>query len=468
VNITEVLASKFGRRGRGRIVGATLLALVATLAACRDLLNPPLPAGTQDPSAFNNEAGAVSRYGTAVAAAWDGFVQYARVGGTFADELHLAQTPPAGVVGDPFDERILPELVAVAGLNPAADSVLRIYDNLQHSRAASSEAIGALTKYAPSKPPALRGELYAYTAFSEIALADLFCSGIPLSTLDFQGDFTYKAGSPTADVYQHAIALLDSARTLGAGSSSIVNLAAVGTGRALLSLGEYANAAQAVANVPDDFRFEHLIHWQGSTQDFGGIAPLLSRVTVANGEGQNGLDYLTSNDPRTSSHQTGTSTTGQAIFTPDVYVGDTPFILASGVEARLIQAEAALQTTDASWLTTLNALRTDGTFETSGTDTLWHAGTGGVAGLAPLTDPGSVDAQDDLLFRERAFWLFVTGHRQGDLRRLLRQYHRHQQNVYPTGFYPGGLSAYGNDVTAPIPPQERLNPLFTGCINRDP
>ena len=89
-------------------------------------------------------------------------------------------------------------------------------------------------------------------------------------------------------------------------------------------------------------------------------------------------------------------------------------------------------------------------------------------GLAPLDDPGSADARVDLIFRERAFWLFITGHRQGDLRRLVRQYHRRQESVYPTGFYQGGLSAYGTDVTAPIPPVERLNPQFTGCINRDP
>lgn len=468
MKITEARASKTRRRMRGLSGGAALLALFATLASCRDLLNPPLPAGTQDPSTFNNDAGAVARYNTSVADAWDAFVQFARVGGTFTDELHVAATSPVGIVGDPFDERLLPEAISASVHNSSTDSAGRIYVVMQHSRGSAAEAIGALARYAPGRPAALRGELYAYTAFDEIALADLFCSGIPLSTLDFQGDFTYKAGSTTADVYQHAIALLDTARSLGADSAALVNLAAVGTGRALLALGEYANAAQAVANVPDDFRFEHLIHWQGSVLGLDGVAPLLAHVTVANGEGQNGLDYLTSHDPRTSSHQTGTSTTGQAIFTPDAYVGVTPFVLASGVEARLIEAEAALQANDASWLTMLNALRTDGTFDVSGTDTLWHAGTGGVAGLAALTDPGAADARVDLLFRERAFWLFVTGHREGDLRRLLRQYHRRQENVYPTGFYQGGLSAFGTDVTAPIPPQERLNPLFTGCLNREP
>jgi len=35
-------------------------------------------------------------------------------------------------------------------------------------------------------------------------------------------------------------------------------------------------------------------------------------------------------------------------------------------------------------------------------------------------DPGTQVGREDLLFRERAFWLFATGHRLGDLRRLAR------------------------------------------------
>jgi hypothetical protein len=463
------------RRTARRAAGASFLALVVALAACHDLLNPPLPAGTQDPSSFNNEAGAMARYGDAVGSAWDAYVQYARASGSMTDELRVATVPPSGVVGDPFDERILSEFASTPFNIPANDSVARIYEVLHVSRGADNEAIGALAKYAPNKPASLRAELYAYTAFDEIELADLFCSGIPLSTLDFEGDFTYRPGSPTVDVYRHAIALLDTARTVGADDANIVSLAAVGTGRALLALGDYANAAQAVAGVPDDFRFDHPVHWQGTTEGFGGILPILATYTVANGEGRNGLAYLDSQDPRSASEQIGTSQSGQPVFTPSAYVGITPFVLASGVEARLIEAEAALQAADASWLNTLNTLRTDGTFDTqpnaqnpAQTDTLWHAGTAGVPGLAPLGDPGSADARVDLLFRERAFWLFITGHRQGDLRRLIRQYHRRQEDVYPTGFYEGGLSAYGTDVTAPIPPVERLNPQFTGCINRDP
>jgi hypothetical protein len=112
-------------------------------------------------------------------------------------------------------------------------------------------------------------------------------------------------------------------------------------------------------------------------------------------------------------------------------------VLASGVEARLIEAEAALQAGDpATWLATLNALRTDGTFDVtpmSPPDTMWHAGGAAAAGLAPLADPGTAGGRVDLLFRERAFWLYLTGYRQGDLRRLIRQYGRTPDQVYPTG-----------------------------------
>jgi hypothetical protein len=172
----------------------------------------------------------------------------------------------------------------------------------------------------------------------------------------------------------------------------------------------------------------------------------------------------------------GTNGNNVGLTRPAKYdlVGDSPVIVASSVEARLIQAEAALQTGSASWLTTLNSLRTDGTYDTmpdpsdpSKTDTLWHAGTGGVTGLAPLADPGTPNARVDLLFRERALWLFLTGERQGDLRRLIRQYGRQQQAVYPTGSYNGAFGTYGTDVTAPIPSAEQIsNPLFTGCLSR--
>jgi hypothetical protein len=67
--------------------------------------------------------------------------------------------------------------------------------------------------------------------------------------------------------------------------------------------------------------------------------------------------------------------------------------------------------------------------------------------------------------------LFLTGHRQGDLRRLIRNYQQGPETVYPTGDYPlfgieDLLQRYGPNVDAPIPITEQVNPLFHGCLGR--
>jgi starch-binding outer membrane protein, SusD/RagB family len=88
-------------------------------------------------------------------------------------------------------------------------------------------------------------------------------------------------------------------------------------------------------------------------------------------------------------------------------------------------------------------------------------------GLDPLPVPPNTDAAVDLLFSERAFWLFATGHRLGDLRRLIRQYGRAPDEVFPTGTYIKG-GDYGEDVNLPIPIEEQNNPNSAGCLDRNP
>ncbi len=65
--------------------------------------------------------------------------------------------------------------------------------------------------------------------------------------------------------------------------------------------------------------------------------------------------------------------------------------------------------------------------------------------LNPLVDPGTDAARVDLLFQERAFWLFAQGRRLGDMRRLVNNYGRSQASVYPTGAYHKG-GVHGSDV----------------------
>jgi hypothetical protein len=136
---------------------------------------------------------------------------------------------------------------------------------------------------------------------------------------------------------------------------------------------------------------------------------------------------------------------------------DSRVAITSGVEARLIEAEAQLRAGNAAGsLATLNALRAAG------------AAGGGVAGLTPLADAGAEAARVDQLVRERAVWLFSRGDRVGDMRRLIRQYGRAANTVFPTGAWHKGGS-YGADVNLPIPQAEENNPNVTSgqtCINR--
>jgi hypothetical protein len=173
---------------------------------------------------------------------------------------------------------------------------------------------------------------------------------------------------------------------------------------------------------------------------------------VADREGGNGLDYLSAADPRITATQVGTAADG---VTP-LYLFDkysdvaSPMVLASGIEARLIEAEAALHG-GGDWLGILNALRADPVAP---------------PGLMPLADPGTADARVDLLFRERAFWLFLTGHRLGDLRRLIARYGRPADAVFPTGAYRLG-GTYDTGSSLPFPAaQESINPNVTSCTSR--
>jgi hypothetical protein len=65
----------------------------------------------------------------------------------------------------------------------------------------------------------------------------------------------------------------------------------------------------------------------------------------------------------------------------------------------------------------------------------------------------------DQLFKERAYWLFLTSHRLGDLRRLVTQYNRGTETVFPTGTYHKS-GTYGTDVNSPVPQAEENNPNF--------
>jgi len=429
--------------------------------------NAPLPPDLADPRLTETPAGAVSAYFGTLARFRDAFGPtyggVAAVTGLLTDELQdggIGAPPGALSSGASLDARVLPE-VSDPVLESGALYTGGTYGALHAVRGQARQARGLLVHFGGDTLRALTGHLYAIEGYADIFLADLFCSGIPLSTIDFGGDYTFRPGSSTSEVYAQAGTLFDSALALAADSARIVTFGRIGKARALLALGRYGDAAQTVAQVPDGFQyfvFYQLLGVVGGNVNFaalgngGGLGPWA--FTVADREGLNGLSYRGSGDPRTASTAIGTNQFGRTLYHPNKYAGtgDSPMVVADWVEARLIEAEAALQAGDvATWLGKVNHLRQ----------------TAISPALRDTTDPGTPGARVDLLFRERAFWLFLTGHRQGDMRRLIRQYGRDPNAVYPTGIYPGGPNTYGTSVNAPVPAAERLyNPQFTGCINR--
>jgi hypothetical protein len=247
-----------------------------------------------------------------------------------------------------------------------------------------------------------------------------------------------------------SLADFDSALAYAGDSARIGNLARVGRGRALLALGRFDAAASAVGAVPTSYayRSEHSATVQ-QNQVFNGINAT-RRLSVADHQGGNGLDFRSAADPRVPTQLVGKGIDGAT----DVY-GFTRYnsvasaiVLASGTEARLIEAEAALRAGNAiDALAILNELRAT------------------TPGLAPLALQATEGERVDQLFRERAFWLFLSGHRQGDLRRLVRHYGRAQDAVFPAGPYRGG-QLFGPEVTFTPTIQQRENPNYKGCLDR--
>ncbi|MGH7719265.1 MAG: hypothetical protein ACREON_10520, partial [Gemmatimonadaceae bacterium] len=260
----------------------------------------------------------------------------------------------------------------------------------------------------------------------------------------------------------------------------IQNLARVGKARAQLNLAvstaDFTAAATTAAQVPAA-GFVYLLS-ASITAVTNGVrlengfnqANVVRRgISVSNLEGGSGVSFRpTPADPRVPTTQDPLNGfDGQPLFRLNNYAitgtalgRTTPFPLASSVEARLIQAEAQLRA---------------GNFAAPGTGTLAILNSLRASfspPLLPLADPVTQTAREDLLFRERAFWLYATGHRLGDMRRLVRPlgqggYARPVASVFPSGAYPQG-GTYGTDVNLPIPFDEQNNPNFEQCLNRDP
>lgn len=456
---------------RARWTIAAGLTAVALLAACdrvkTELLAPQNP-GLVDPAAVTTptaalalRVGAIGRYKQVQAG--ESIWQY---GGTLADEFKNADFSSDRINAD---QRLTD---AAASWN---------YGPVTQSRGFVRDAITAMKKVNPDST-GLIGELYAELAFFEMTLADNYCNGIPLGhTID--GVSTNGAPLTIAQVYDSASAHLDtaillSAKTADAGAVYVNRMARIWKARVLIDQAKYAEAATFVsaAAVPTTYIYDMTFSAVSGANGMWGLNNSTARISVADSFDviggvvttvKNALPFASANDPRVPVQNGDLSSpkvppedgVTRPFYISLLYKGNfDPLVLASGVDARLYEAEAKLAASDIpGMMTILNALRTGAARPQLGITT--------IPAMSALATPATKDDAVTLLFREKAFWTFGRGQRLPDLRRLVRQYGRTDAQVFPTGqYFKGGT--YGPDENFPVPSSEQVNPLFTSCLDR--
>jgi len=437
----------------GFSVHTTFRSLLGVMAlcvmGCHGLLDVSNPTLIQDQD-IANATGANSRRLDAVYNFTRFFGYAASEVSFFTDETMYDFYYPPGTPNadytlnlDRRDTAYLASQAVANGDDPHLTSLDRAFAN-------SSVALNAMLAYGIEP---LRGEyltqLYALRSALILQMAEDICSGFPINDISTDNVSVYSGPYTTDSATKYALAEADSALAHGHDSTQFLNLAQVLKGRALLDLGQYAQAAAAVTTVPTSFTY---------TTDPGQSNPFLNFQYgplggVGEHEGQNGLPFVSANDPRVPSQffQTRQTVPTDSLYFQHKYLNSTdPIVIASGVEARLIEAEAVVNAGDPNWLTILNTLRT-------------------TVGLGPLPDPGTTSAQIDLVYSERAFWLYLTGRRLGDMRRLVRNYGRDPETVFPTGNYPIGGYRYATGTAIPftVAVEGRYNPhITTGCASQ--
>ncbi|HEV8358392.1 MAG TPA: hypothetical protein VGQ17_16680 [Gemmatimonadales bacterium] len=424
--------------------GAGVLLAVALVTGCSksDILTADTP-DVITPDNLNSPQGQAALYAGAVsdlvvsATSGTGVVIYS---GLFTDELMHASTPPAVREWD-LRSVLNTNSVATAGPNPATGAPGGPFIAVQRARTALEFAASKL----PANDPRTV-EVLALEGMSYLFLGELWCSGTPVS----ERDPTVELGIPlsTAELFARAMERLTTAAAADTGGDArITNLVAVLRGRTLLDQGQFAQAATAVANVPTAYVY-NFIHGAPPARQTNQIQLQTASdiYSVSNLEGTNGLNFASAADPRVPVLATGLSRNDGvtpmvvALKYPTI---SSPVAMVTGIEARVIEAEAALQAGNLLlWLQKLNDARAT------------------VAGLTPLIDPGTQAGRVDLTFRERAFWFYLTAHRLGDLRRLVNQYGRAKESVYPTGAYHKQGLTRGSQATFIVPQQEQNNPNF--------
>lgn len=362
-----------------------------------------------------------------------------------------------------------PSTFTTPTLNPTADLDLRNSEQLEaigydahlgpltQSFWHTSIAVDAIRQYSPDSVKGdYLAQMYALRGYIILQMAEDICPGFPIN--DVADSRTVYGGPVTTDsAVSYAVNQLDSALKYVHDSTRTLRFAQVVMGRALLDQGKYNEASAAVNAVQtsDTYLSEPNGRLAMTSQN---CATCLIQA-LGDHEGGNGIPFVSAHDSRIPLQllRTRRAFPAETLYktTKGSNVSTDRLTLASGVEARLIEAEAALHNNDTTWFSILNTLR-----QTAITPAM---------SVIPVR-PTDADSAVNMLYSERAFWLFMTGRRLGDMRRLIKNYGRNSETVFPTGTWHGGLGqTYGTATAIPFnfKAQSQYNPyITTGCTTR--
>ena len=464
------------RRPRATLVrGISLITVVAVVACNTDKILAVTDPDVARPSALQGaaalptlRAGAIGNFGVAYnGGAAD--VEQVHLSALLSDEFINTETFPTRIE---IDQRA----ISLTNTSLANTGQGGTFFDITRARASADLAIDAYKEFAKTTSDSTGfPEVLALSGFTYILLAENYCGAVPVSRQAPDGSFTFGAPETTNTLLDSAISRFNQALAVTGTplTATVRNLASVGKGRALVDKGDYAAAAAAVAAVPTTFQYNYSHSETSARQNNGtwSLTQSVGRFGEADAEAGIGLPFASDgdlksttgpHDPRvadslarrgSNANPKGFDGATNQMVQAKYPLRSSSIIIADGVEARLIEAEAALGAGDAAGaLTILNGLRSNGALLSL---------RGYAAGsLPPLLLQATTAGQVDQLFHERAYWMYLTSHRLGDLRRLIRQYGRAVNTVFPNGAYFKG-GTYGTDVNVPVPQQEQNNPNYT-------
>lgn len=409
------------RRGAARRVAAGLtLAAAMALAGCDTLLEVELP-GQVPAEALANAELANTLLLSAIGDFECALTNYAGATAALTDEL-INSTGWADYTD--WDVRRMTADDPDLGSGGCTNFGFGVFTPLQTARFQAEDNFRRFQEFPDTEIPgktAALATLKAYGGYATLLLGEGFCE----MTFD-EGPIMTRAEafSRAEGDFAQAIELAQQA-----GATDILNLARVGRARALLDVGRAGEAAGVAAQVPDGF--VHLATRSGASErrwnrvarvthadffysvspeyrdlEFGGVAD--PRVTVVDAD-RLGHDGVT------------------AIFLPLKYDAvEDPIVMASGEEARLMEAEAAVEAGDvAAAVAIINGLHEE------------HGLPAYAGGTAAEVMQHIVDE------RRRTF--FLDGHRLGDMLRY--------DLPFPSGVNHKG-QPFGTTTCLPLPAVE--------------